>query len=333
MTSRNASYTLFGWDFQVNAAIFIFLKNLKDIDKVRLEGKLQDIEFIKKDKSKIFAQAKSIYRYDDYTNVIANLKSALQSLDEAQGKDPLCNEVIYVTNTPNPFNKDMGFFGGVTKTNYDGLPDSCKAIVDSIRSDSSLDSLNTQQFSIQVIPFHGEDLDNRYKYIKDLVNEFLASLGLSTSGFAPSLLQVWHNEIFKNGTIPDTDIHIKKSELIWPLIFLVTDQVSDDWLSQELDEGVYEEVKSKYRNLISNATDRFETYTKVVSDYRDFTFTGSNREKIIKFISESWEKYKSEIDTNNMLTDEEQEYVIKIVLHKIIVKKDCISRIKIGAGL
>lgn len=48
MTYRNASYTLFGWDFQVNAAIFIFLKNLKDIDKVRLEGKLQDIEFIKK---------------------------------------------------------------------------------------------------------------------------------------------------------------------------------------------------------------------------------------------------------------------------------------------
>lgn len=333
MASRNASYTLFGWDFQVNAAIFIFLKNLKDIDKVRLEGKLQDIEFIKKDKSKIFAQAKSIYRYDDYANVISNLKSALQSLDDAQSKDPLCNEVIYVTNTPNPFNKDMGFFGGVTKTNYDGLPNSCKAIVDSISKKQSLDSLNKQQFSIQIIPFHGDDLDNRYKYIKELINEFLANLGLSTSGFAPSLLQVWHNEIFKNGTIPNTEIYIKKSELIWPLVLLVTDQASDDWLSQELDEGVYEEVKTKYRNIINNAADRFETYTKVVSDYRDFNFTGSNRDKIIKFISESWEKYKSEINTHNMLSTEEQEYIIKIVLHKIIVKKDYISRIKSGTGL
>lgn len=333
MTSRNASYTLFGWDFQINAAIFIFLKNLKDIDKVRLEGRLEDIEFIKKDKSKVFAQAKSIYRYDDYTNVIANLKSALKSLDEAQEKDPLCNEVIYVTNTPNPFKKDMGFFSGVSNTNYDGLPDSCKAIVDSIITESSLNSLNTQQFSIQVIPFHGDNLDNRYKYIKELVNEFLANLGLPTSGFAPFLLRVWHNEIFKNGTIPNTEIHIKKSELIWPLVFLVTDQVSDDWLSQELDEGVYEEVKSKYRNIISNATDRFETYTKVVSDFRDFAFRGNNREKIIKFLSESWETYKSEIDTNNMLSDVEQEYVIKIVLHKIIVKKDYISKIKMGAGL
>ena len=333
MPSRNASYTLFGWDFQVNAAIFIFLKNLKNIDKVRLEGKLQDVEFIKKDNSKIFAQAKSIYKYDDYTNVISNLKSALKSLDEAQEKDPLCNEVIYVTNTPNPFNSDMGFFSGVTKTDYEGLPTSCKTIVDSIMIKDSLNSLNTQQFSIQVIPFHGDDLDNRYKYIKELVNELLADLNLAGSGFAPSLLNVWHNEIFKNGTIPDTEIHIKKSELIWPLIFLVTDQASDEWLSQELDEDVYEEVKSKYRNIINNATDRFETYTKVVSDYRDYAFTGSNREKIKKFISESWDKYKSEIDTNNMLSDEEQEYVIKIVLHKIIVKKDYISRIKTGAGL
>lgn len=333
MASRNASYELFGWDFQVNAAIFIFLKNIKNIDKVRLEGKLQDIEFIKKDSSKIFAQAKAIYKVDDYKNVIANLKSSIKSLDDAQKRDSTCNEIIYVTNTPNPFNKDMSYFSGVTKLWYRDLPESCRKIIDEIKKDKLLKSFNNEEFSIQVIPFHGDDLDNRYKHIKTLVNEFLASLGLSNSGFAPMLLSVWHSEIFNNGTIPDTSISIKKSELIWPLIFLVTDQASDEWISQDLDEDVYEEVKSKYRNIINNAIDRFETYTKIVADFRNYKFNGNNREKIKEFLTESWENYKREIDTNNILSDDEQEYVIKIILHKIIVKKHYIDDIKVGVGL
>ena len=333
MISKNASYELFGWDFQVNAAIFIFLKNIKNIDKVRLEGKLQDIEFIKKDSSKIFAQAKAIYRVDDYKNVISNLTSAITSLDEAQRQDSTCNEIIYVTNTPNPFNKDISYFSGVTKLWYKDLPESCRKIIDEIKKVKFLKSFNNEEFSLQIIPFHGSDLDNRYKHIKTLVNEFLASLGLSNSGFAPLLLSVWHRDIFINGTIPDTSISIKKSELIWPLIFLVTDQASDEWISQDLDEDVYEEVKSKYRNIINNATDRFETYTKIVADFRNYKFIGTYREKIKEFLNVSWENYKRELATNNILSDDEQEYIIKIILHKIIIKKQYIDDIKVGVGL
>ena len=142
MPNRNASYTLFGWDFQINAAIFIFLKNIKEIDRLRLEGELQDIEIIKKDKSKIYAQAKAIYKYDDYTNVIANLKSALSSLNESKQKDSDCNEIIYVTNTPNPFKKDMGYFSGVTNLRYEDLPETCKSIFNTIKATHSLTDLS-----------------------------------------------------------------------------------------------------------------------------------------------------------------------------------------------
>lgn len=333
MPNRNASYTLFGWDFQINAAIFIFLKNIKEADKLRLEGKLQDIEITKKDKSKIFAQAKAIYRYDDYANVISNLKSALSSLNEAKQRNSDCNEIIYVTNTPNPFNKEMGYFSGVTNLKYKDLPETCKSIFNSIKDEKSLTALNSEQFSVQVIPFHGENLDNRYKHIRELVSEFLASINLSDRGFTSTLLAVWQNEIFKNGTIPDTSIFIKKSQLIWPLVFLVSDQASDEWLEKELDEGVYEEIKLKYNDIINNTIDRFEIYTKIISSFQEYDFVGTNKEKIVSFINNNWERFIYDIDNNNTLSTEEQEYVMKIILHKILVKKEYISKIKTGAGL
>lgn len=52
MPSRNASFELEGWDFQINAAIFMVLKDVKNIERVRLEGKLQDIELTKTIKQK-----------------------------------------------------------------------------------------------------------------------------------------------------------------------------------------------------------------------------------------------------------------------------------------
>lgn len=44
MSKNCAAPSLFGWDFQVNAAIAILIDNIKDVDKVRLEGSKQDIE-------------------------------------------------------------------------------------------------------------------------------------------------------------------------------------------------------------------------------------------------------------------------------------------------
>ncbi len=34
MANRNASATLFGWDFQVNAAIVLMLENIKSVNKM-----------------------------------------------------------------------------------------------------------------------------------------------------------------------------------------------------------------------------------------------------------------------------------------------------------
>ena len=47
MNSRNASYSLFGWDFQINAAIYIFLNNIKDIERITEKEILEAVEISK----------------------------------------------------------------------------------------------------------------------------------------------------------------------------------------------------------------------------------------------------------------------------------------------
>lgn len=58
--NRRANATLFGFDFQRNAAIVLMLENIKELKSVRLEGNEEDIEISLNDGQKILAQAKAI---------------------------------------------------------------------------------------------------------------------------------------------------------------------------------------------------------------------------------------------------------------------------------
>lgn len=60
MENRNASASAFGWDFQANAAILLMLENIQDAEKVRVEGKDEDIEITLADKTKIYSQVKAV---------------------------------------------------------------------------------------------------------------------------------------------------------------------------------------------------------------------------------------------------------------------------------
>ena len=53
---RVATPTLFGFDFQTNAAIVIMLKNTKAMKTIRLEG-MEDIDVMLSDDSSMLAQA------------------------------------------------------------------------------------------------------------------------------------------------------------------------------------------------------------------------------------------------------------------------------------
>ena len=76
--SRRANAVLFGFDFQVNAAIVLMLENITELDSIRLEGK-EDIELKLADGQEILAQAKAVEKSSsDFNHVRENLKKALK---------------------------------------------------------------------------------------------------------------------------------------------------------------------------------------------------------------------------------------------------------------
>lgn len=73
--NRRANSVLFGFDFQVNAAIVLMLENIKDMDSLRLESDSEDIEIFLSNGKSILAQAKAVEKSSsDFTNVRKNLK-------------------------------------------------------------------------------------------------------------------------------------------------------------------------------------------------------------------------------------------------------------------
>jgi hypothetical protein len=60
MTSRRADATLFGFDFQVNAAIVLMLDNVRELKSLRLESEYEDIDIELVSGKHILAQAKAV---------------------------------------------------------------------------------------------------------------------------------------------------------------------------------------------------------------------------------------------------------------------------------
>ena len=57
----NASASAFGWQFQVDAAIFLFLYYIDEVDEIIVEGKYQDIELLCKNSRHMLMQRLQSY--------------------------------------------------------------------------------------------------------------------------------------------------------------------------------------------------------------------------------------------------------------------------------
>ena len=62
MANRRASSVVFGFDFQVNAAIVLMLENISDLKSLRLEGDYEDIDLTLDNNQHILAQAKDVVK-------------------------------------------------------------------------------------------------------------------------------------------------------------------------------------------------------------------------------------------------------------------------------
>ncbi|WP_033163331.1 hypothetical protein [Sharpea azabuensis] len=327
MSDRNASTSAFGWDFQTNSAILLMLENIKNAKQIRVEGADEDIEITLQDNSKIYAQAKSIAKPDDYNHVINKLSDALETLSLA-AKNGDGSLFTYVTNSPNPFNnkRTMSYFTGRTHLDYNELPDAAKNKIIDIVHKKGYNNLDLNKFDVRVIPFYGNDLKNRYKEILACINEFLGEINIDITGINTSIMEIWQRDLFQNATQTDTDIFISKEKMIWPLIVLVIDKSTSREYEKDFDEDEIEEIERKYKLIINQNTMSYKMITRVIFDYR-----GAKKDKKT-FISENWRDYQDIVDklkTDNLT----KQSLVKIILYRILTQRRYIKNIKRGANL
>ena len=158
MKSSNASSAWFGYEFQSNAAIMLMLKNIVTASAVKVEGQTEDVEITLNNGNAIYAQAKAVFNpYDDYSNVLSKLKDGLRTLDNAS-KQPNVEQLIYVTNSPNPFNQPQtigAFSCEISSMDYNSLPDSCKQEIEKICTVENY-AFDRSLFYVYVMQFHGD---------------------------------------------------------------------------------------------------------------------------------------------------------------------------------
>ena len=152
--SRRANAVVFGFDFQVNAAIVIMLENIEDLQSLRLEGNFEDIEIELNNHQYILAQAKAVEKSSsDFQNVRKNLKKALISLSEGSQKVN-AQQLILITNSPNPLNEDVSrsIFWGDAHRSFLSLPGSSQELIKGY-VDKIACPLDLNKFMIQILPF------------------------------------------------------------------------------------------------------------------------------------------------------------------------------------
>ena len=195
-------------------------------------------------------------------------------------------------------------------------------------------ALDLQKFRVQVFPFETDDEVERYKAVTQAVNDFIGSLNINASnGLGKRLLQVWHDEIFINGTKNDASIKLDKKDIIWPILVYETDisRCDEDFLNQ-FDIGVYDEVTRLYGGVIDSCCERVEFFTKILYDYKQFQSTKKHMDKYIDFIDSTWENYKSEFSDSG-IDEETLEALTKIVLYSVVRRRITIDKVRQGVNL
>jgi len=326
--SRRANAVLFGFDFQVNAAIVLMLENIKELDSIRLEGK-EDIELKLYDGTEVLAQAKAVEKAsDDFRNVRTNLKKALASLSDG-ARECRVRELILITNSPNPLNDDntRSIFFGDAHRSFEFLPESAKALINSYLKEVEA-PLDTSKFKIQILPFETDDDIERYKVVNNAVDRFVGSLRLNIPGIGPDILRIWQSDVFRNGTKNEEEIMLNKKDIIWPILVVATDvERCDEEFMELFDDALYDEIICKYKDVIDSCCERYEFFVKVLSDYKAFEFKGSRSEKCKQFSFNCWKHYSEEFPLVNA-DDETKKGLIQVILYQIVRNRIKIDRIK-----
>lgn len=323
--SSNAAASAFGWEFQSNAAIMLMLKNIVKASKVKVEGENQDVEITFSDGKMLMAQAKAVENPDDVSHVKEKLASGLRTLNDA-AKNPNVNQLVYVTNSPNPFKNVATMYKFSSPLNvvpFSELPKNYKEVINDICATCGY-NIDVSMLTVCVMQFHGQAEDERYKVLRSLTEEFLNDISVEKVS-ANQILSLWQHSFTVNASQRTT--LITKESMVWPIIAILCEVRETDTELDDYDSSDVAEILRKYRAVINNNSERFEFISKVLSDYEEFHLEMKSRDRVPRFISERWNQYMEDFDLKNA-DAATTEAVLRLTISNVLKSRRIIADIK-----
>ncbi|MDE1549489.1 hypothetical protein [Jeotgalibaca caeni] len=335
----DAQASALGWDFQSSLALFYIIDDIKKLEKVKVEGKTEDIELEYHTGEKIYIQAKSQLDPFSNSNADKHLRNALKALINTSQKCEYTH-LIYGTNISNPFvykGFNQLFSGYPTNYSFNELPNKIKEKIEKniikVASEEklSLELFNYDKLRIITLPFFGDHDDTRYRFVKEKVFVFLSKIGLNMVE-ANRIYKVFLLDFTKNAS---KSIHIDKEDLAWTIIVCALDTSDDEFFDEfDLDIGQQDEIERRYEGFIDRKTLDFSLLNEVEQHFKEMhlkkCFT-INRTAPKEFINRTVDYYEKKIffkESNDLTKD-----VTKFIIWKILKKRKLILRLSKEVGL
>ena len=342
--NRNASSTIFGFEYQINVAIYFMFKYLQEISSIKVEGE-EDVEIQLNDKSKYMVQTKSqtVDLYDDH-NDLEKLKKSLLTLAEVDSRD--VSKLYYVSNLINPLKTSTTEFDytGVTIKSYNELSPESKDIIDKqierniTENDNEKYNINRDKLFIMKLPFFGVDYDERHKYIVDEAKTVLSLMGDTLIPKSKSIIEFCESKFLDNGS--DKKLKITKEEFCnWLILIEVSKfDLSNEHDSIGIEESDYYEAYEHYQKYIEEKTSSYESYAKVYSLYnRRKQLTGISFSEFVKQEKIKLYNYffQQDLSDESQISDKNRldVYIAQIISYAILKKKSIIDKINREANL
>ncbi len=356
----NASASAFGWLFQVDAAIFLFLQYIDEIKEITVEGKFQDIELLLKNDKRIFAQAKSVQN-GSLSNRNAKLEDAVISLVKTPYRSN--DELLYISNYESPISRKDLFKNSVVKlknvedekqefeqqikrvkNKLKDYIDKCAKVPDKNKYTlllERIEKIDIDNFMISTIyPYiDTEQPFDRFREIENKISHILTVRFNIQSQylqkFVRELLLEWHQTFLVDATItPDKKSKTQsKEELLWQMVAVLSnmDLNIDNLFDEEIDSDQIDEYEMYYTKQ-SFIHQRFDFFNRLISDFKKFKKCNAKKNKY-DFIKLHWSDYLSEFNEYDTYPDLAKEYLIKKNLLRLINNKTNISKIMEGQDL
>lgn len=327
--NRNASASAFGWQFQINIAIYLMIKYFGKFEEMKIEGEKEDIEISLNNSKRIYAQAKSKQNINDgdTSSYSTKLRKALESLSDVNDNDS--ESLIYISNLePNPLNSGTNEFELVSFFKYNELSLASKEKID-IQLNQLQKNINKDKLIIAKVPFFGEDKETKQKYIIAKIEDFLTFISSDLLPYKNRFLQMLESEALHNATQNNMKLKLKKEDVLWRLLILKLgdgNSIKFDE-SMEIEEETFFEALDTYDRIINYKEADFDVYNKISNLIMKAKIENKeirSNQFVIKYENEIYDIVFKNNKDSNMETIEKA--CSKIIAKKIFIRKENIMQ-------